>query len=60
MCAFETFSRLKEIIRIDVVWGEVSRRVCLLGDLDRLRKYIESQAQHHRGKIILRASQDRK
>lgn len=61
MCAFETFSRLKEIIRMDVLWAEGYRAESVSsGDLDRLRKYIENQAQRHREKIRFRARQDRK
>ena len=51
MYAFETFSRLKDIIRMDVLWAEGYRAESVSsGDLDKLRKYIENQAQHHREK----------
>jgi REP element-mobilizing transposase RayT len=59
--AFATFSRLSEIIKTDVLWAEGYRAESVsLGALERVRRYIVSQAEHHRAKFRFRARQDAK
>ncbi len=46
---------------MDVLWAEGYRAESVSsGDLDRVKKYIENQAQHHRDKIKFRIRQDKK
>jgi len=57
--AFATFSRLSEIIKMDVLWAEGYRAESVSpGELERVRRYIISQAEHHRAKFRFRARQD--
>ena len=59
--AFATFSRLSEIIKMDVLWAEGYRAESVSpGDLQRVKRYIISQAEHHRAKFKFRARQDAK
>jgi REP element-mobilizing transposase RayT len=59
--AFDQFERLKEIIRMDVLWAEGYRADSISqGDLQGVKKYIENQAKHHRDKLRFRARQDAK
>ena len=57
--AFATFSSLSEIIRMDVLWAEGYRAESVSpGELERVRRCIISQAEHHRAKFRFRARQD--
>src|SRR5262245_53869475 len=59
--AFATFSRLSEILKMDVLWAEGYRAESVSsGELERVRRYIVSQAEHHRAKFKFRARQDAK
>ena len=59
--AFATFSRLGEIIKMNVLWAEGYRAESVSpGELERIRRYIVSQAEHHRAKFEFRARQDAK
>src|SRR4029453_17009524 len=59
--AFATFSRLSEIIKMDVLWAEGYRAESVSpGELERVRRYIVSQAEHHRARFRFRATQDAK
>ena len=57
--AFSTFS--SKIIKMDVLWAEGYRAESVSpGELERVRRYIMSQAEHHRAKFRFRARQDTK
>src|SRR4030095_15436206 len=59
--AFATFSRLARCSKCDVLWAEGYRAESVSpGELERVRRYIVSQAEHHRAKFRLRARQDAK
>jgi hypothetical protein len=59
--AFATFSRLSEIIKMNVLWAEGYRAESVSpGELARVRQYIVSQAEHHRAKFRFRGRQDAK
>jgi len=59
--AFATFSRLSEIIKMDVLWAEGYRAESVSpGELERVKRYIVNQAEHHRAKFRFRARQDAK
>jgi putative transposase len=59
--AFAAFSRLREIIKMQVLWAEGYRAESVSpGDLDRVKQYIINQAEHHRAKYKFRARQDAK
>jgi len=59
--AFATFSHLVEIIKMEVLWAEGYRAESVSpGELERVRRYIVSQAEHHRAKFRFRARQDAK
>lgn len=59
--AFATFSRLSEIIKMNVLWAEGYRAESVSpGELERVKRYIVSQAEHHRAKFRFRARQDAK
>jgi REP-associated tyrosine transposase len=59
--AFATFSRLSEIIKMDVLWAEGYRAESVSpGELERVRRYIVSQVEHHRARFRFRATQDAK
>ena len=59
--AFATFSRLSEIIKMDVLWAEGYRAESVSpGELERVRRYIVNQAEHHRARFRFRATQDAK
>jgi putative transposase len=59
--AFATFSRLGEIIKMDVLWAEGYRAESVSpGDLAKVKQYIINQAEHHRAKFRFRARQDAK
>ena len=58
---FATFSRLSEIIKMDVLWAEGYRAESVSpGELERVKRYIINQAEHHRAKFRFRARQDAK
>jgi len=59
--AFSTFSRLKEIVKMDVLWAEGYRAESVSpGDLQSVKRYIINQAEHHQAKFRFRARQDAK
>ena len=59
--AFATFSRLSEIIKMEVLWAEGYRAESVSpGELERVKRYIVNQAEHHRAKFRFRARQDAK
>jgi REP element-mobilizing transposase RayT len=59
--AFATFSRLSEIIKMDVLWAEGYRAEPVSpGDLQRVKRYTINQAEHHRAKFTFRTRQDAK
>ena len=59
--AFATFSRLSQIIKMEVLWAEGYRVESVSpGELERVRRYIVSQAEHHRAKFKFRSRQDAK
>ena len=59
--AFATFSSLSKIIKMDVLWAEGYRAESVSpGELEKVRRYIMSQAEHHRAKFRFRARQDAK
>jgi putative transposase len=59
--AFETFSQLRDVINMDVLWAEGYRAESVSpGHLNNVKQYIESQAKHHQDKVEFRAKQDAK
>ena len=59
--AFATFCRLSDVIKVDVLWAEGYRAESVSpGELERVRRYIINQAEHHRAKFRFRARQDAK
>ena len=59
--AFATFSHFVEITKMNALWAEGYRAESVSpGKLDRVRRYIVSQAEHHRVKFRFRARQDAK
>ena len=59
--AFEKFSRLPEIIKMDVLWAEGYRAESVSPlNLEGTKRYIENQANHHREKLEFRRRQDEK
>lgn len=59
--AFERFERLREIIKMDVLWAEGYRADFVSpADLQGVKKCIEDQGRHHQDKMKFRAKQDAK
>ena len=59
--AFATFSRLSEIIKMDVLWAEGYRAESVSpGELESVKRHIVNQAEHHRAKFRFRVREDAK
>jgi putative transposase len=59
--AFATFSRLGEIIKMDVLWaGGYRAEFVNPGEVEKVKRYIVNQAEHHRTRFRFRARQDAK